>query len=112
MWNLRDRHARELSIAQSDEVVGGPVEIRLNPTTGQLVKNYNKMKDRKEIAKMIVMGCLFFTFASSEAFIHYIQAIYNPMFTGIPRSTYRADIFRLHAQYIYYLSEILKKYFM
>ncbi|CAN4095185.1 unnamed protein product [Withania somnifera] len=52
---------------------------------------------------MIVVGCLPFTFASSEAFVLYIQRIYNPMFLGIPRSTCKLDVFRLHAQYAYYL---------
>ncbi|CAN4103749.1 unnamed protein product [Withania somnifera] len=52
---------------------------------------------------MIAVGCLPFTFASSEAFVLYIQRIYNPMFLGIPRSTCKLDVFRLHAQYAYYL---------
>ena len=65
------------------------------------------MRDREELAKMIAVGCLPFSFASSDAFIHYIQSVYNPMFKGIPRSTCRSDIFRLHGQYAYYLRWLL-----
>ena len=57
---------------------------------------------------MVVVGCLPFSFPSSDAFIHYIQEIYNPMFNCIFRSTCRADIFRLHSQYYFYLSTLLK----
>ena len=57
---------------------------------------------------MVAVGCLPFSFPSSDAFIRYIQAIYNPMFNGIPRTTCRSDIFRLHSQYCFYLSTLLK----
>ena len=80
----------------------------MDPATGHIAKKYNKLRDREEIAKMVVVGCLPFNFPSSDAFIHYIQAIYNSMFNGIPRSTCRSDIFRLHSQYCFYLSTLLK----
>ena len=44
MRRLRDNRARELLIAQGGETVGGPAQTRLNPTIGQLIKNYNKIK--------------------------------------------------------------------
>ncbi|KAM3266020.1 hypothetical protein P3L10_003014 [Capsicum annuum] len=57
---------------------------------------------------MVAVGCFPFSFPSSDAFIRYIQAICNPMFNGIPRTTCRSDIFRLHSQYYIYLSTLLK----
>ena len=80
----------------------------MDPATGHVMKKYNKLRDREEIAKMVVVGCLPFSFPFSDAFIRYIQAIYNPMFNGIPRTTCRSDIFKLHSQYCFYLSTWLK----
>ena len=53
---------------------GDENQSTLNPTTGGLVK-YDKMKDREELAKMIALGCLPFSFASSSYLIMYIQRI-------------------------------------
>ena len=110
MRHITEDHKRELNIAQGGGDVGGPTQTRMDSTTGQVIKKYNKLRDREEIAKIVAVGCLPFSFPSSDAFIHYIQAIYNPTFNGIPRSTCRADIFRLHSQYCFYLSALLKKY--
>lgn len=48
---------------------------------------FNIKKDREGLAKMIVLGCLPFSFAASSYLVTYIQRIYNPLFKGIPRST-------------------------
>ena len=87
MRHIGDAHERELNIARGGGDVGGPTQTRMDPTTGRVTKKYNKLRDREEITKMVVVGCLPFSFPSSDAFIHYIQAIYNPMFNGVPRST-------------------------
>ncbi|KAM3379572.1 hypothetical protein P3S68_011986 [Capsicum galapagoense] len=108
MRHLAEDHERELKIVQGDEDVGGPTQTRMEPTTGHVMKKYNKLRDWEEITKMVAVGCLPFSFPSSDAFIHYIQAIYNLMFNGIPRSTCRSDIFRLHSQYYFYLPTLLK----
>ena len=112
MRHVAEDHKRELNIAKGGGDVGGSTQTRMDPATGHVAKKYNKLRDWEEIAKMVVVGCLPFSFPSSDAFIRYIQAIYNPMFNGIPRTTCRSDIFRLHSQYCFYLSTLLKKYSM
>ena len=108
MRHIAEDHKRELNIAQGGGDVGGPMQTKMDPATDHVAKKYNKLRDREEIAKMVVVGCLPFSFPSSDVFIRYIQAIYNPMFNGIPRTTCRSDIFRLHSQYCFYLSTLLK----
>ncbi|KAM3281158.1 hypothetical protein P3S67_028178 [Capsicum chacoense] len=108
MRHIAEDHKRELNIAKGVGDVGGSTQTRMDPAIGHVAKKYNKLRDREEIAKMVAVGCLPFSFPSSDAFIRYIQAIYNPMFNGIPRTTCRSDIFRLHSQYCFYLSTLLK----
>lgn len=64
---------------------------------------YDIVKDREELAKIIVLGSLPFSFAASPYLVTYIQKIYNSLFKGISRSTCRADIFRLFRQYHTYI---------
>ena len=78
-----------------------PTQTQLN--VGGSLRRYNKNVDRVEIAKMIALGAMPFSFPSSDYFITYIQKVYNPMFTGIPRTTCRADIFKLFEEYVIYL---------
>ena len=77
-------------------------QTQLNPR-GSIMRGYNKNMDRVEIAKMIAVGAMPFSFPSSSYFVNYIQKVYNPLFTGIPRSTCRADIFKLFNEYVIYL---------
>lgn len=60
---------------------------KLNPNTSSLFGKYDSMKDLKELAKIIVLACLSFRFASSPYFITYIQRIYNSLFKDVPRIT-------------------------
>ncbi|KAM3359038.1 hypothetical protein P3S68_021971 [Capsicum galapagoense] len=108
MRHVSDNHEIELNIANGGGDVGGPTQTRMDPTTSQIIKKYNKLRNREEITKMVAVGCLPFSFPSSDAFIHYIHVIYNPMFNDIPRSTRRTDMFRLHSQYCFCLSTLLK----
>ncbi|KAM3219945.1 hypothetical protein P3L10_024476 [Capsicum annuum] len=60
MRHLAENHERELKIAQGGEGVGGPTQTRMDPTTDHVTKKYNKLRDREEIAKMVVVGCFAF----------------------------------------------------
>lgn len=72
MRHIAEDHKRELNIAKGGGDVGGSTQIRMDPATG-VAKKYNKLKDREEIAKMVAVGCLPFSFPSSDTFIRYIQ---------------------------------------
>ena len=72
MRHIDEDHKRELNIAKGGGDVGGSTQTRMDPATGHVAKKYNKLRDREEIAKMVAVGCLPFSFPSSDAFIRYI----------------------------------------
>ncbi|PHT46586.1 hypothetical protein CQW23_15744 [Capsicum baccatum] len=53
MRHIAEDHKRELNIAKGGGDVGGSTQTRMDPTTGQVAKKYNKLRDREEIAKML-----------------------------------------------------------
>jgi hypothetical protein len=66
-------------------------------------RKYDKQKDRENIAKLVAVEGLPFSFPSSPGFIHYIRETYNPAFNGFPRSTVRRDVFKFAHEYQQYL---------
>ena len=71
--------------------------------TPESVRNIIKKKDRVEIAKMVVVDCLSFSFPSGDGFVFYINRNYNPIFKGVPKSTCRTDVIDLYKKYRFFL---------
>ncbi|XP_059294814.1 zinc finger BED domain-containing protein DAYSLEEPER-like [Lycium ferocissimum] len=72
-----------------------------NPAVTQIA--YNKVRDREELAKMVAVCGLPFSFPSNPDFVHYIRAMYNLNFQGIPRSTVTTDVFKFQSDYCQYM---------
>lgn len=71
------------------------VQSKLNPSNsgGPVIQQpYNRDRDRKKFAKMIVVYDFLFNFEEYLDFITYILDTYNLSFEGFSRSTVKKDI--------------------
>ncbi|XP_070017150.1 zinc finger BED domain-containing protein DAYSLEEPER-like [Nicotiana sylvestris] len=79
------------------------IQQQLDPASGHVLRKYNKDRDRENLAKMVAVCGLPFTFPSHPAFVHYIQETYNPAFQGFPKITVRNDVFKFQTEYLQYI---------
>ena len=74
-----------------------------NPASRSTHRTYSKEKDRRELAKMIVVCGLPFSFPSHPDFVHYIRELYNPDYEDIPINTIKSDLFKYQKEYSHFL---------
>jgi len=78
------------------------VQPGINTVTGGILY-YDPNRDREELAKMITVMCLPYTFASNPNWVHYIRRVFNPTYKGWPRATVKSDIYKFKHEYEQYL---------
>ena len=73
-----------------------------NPASRSTHRTYSKEKDRRELAKMVAVCGLPFSFPSYPGFVHYIRELYNLDYEGIPRNTIKSDLFKYQKEYSHF----------
>ena len=79
-----------------------------NPASWSTHRTYSKEKNRRELAKMVVVCGLPFSFGEHPGFIAYIRDTYNPSFISLSRGMVKRDIFEFQEKYCQFLRAYFK----
>ena len=74
-----------------------------NPASRSTHRTYSKEKNCRELAKMVVVCGLTFSFPSHLGFFHNIRELYNQDYEGISRNTINSDLFKYQKEYCHFL---------